>query len=160
MARAMLRWSRAEEEYLRRVCKSKSFVEIAVALNRSLPSVYGKVEQLGCWRQARPRWTPEEERFLREHYGKWPLTRLAERFSISVPAVIWRANKLGLYRRRRPVSGNRRWTGEEEATLNRLIRSGVPVREVARSLGRGENSVRIRLRTLKDPVLNPAPKST
>lgn len=90
-------------------------------------------------------WTPEEDEELRRHYKPWikgKAQQIANRLNVPRWVVNRRASRLGLSRvKEKP------WTADDDEYLGRQYHS-VPVRNLARYLGRTVVAVKLRAKRL------------
>lgn len=141
-----VRWSKREDDLLRRLHPKMTHKEIAARLKCSKQAVAYRCSVLGLKRQEEPRlqWTAKEDAMLRKLYGTMNHPEIAKRLGRTRNAVTGRVQVLGLTKERPMVN---RWTEEDDKVLRRLYGS-VTQAEIGRRLNRTYGSVGARIQLL------------
>jgi len=97
------------------------------------------------------RWSKEEEELLKELYGSYPVTTIAKILKRTPKSVMRKAERMGLR------SFKKDWSLEDLITMLVLrFQYGVKIKDIAKTLGRGESSIRCKLWRLN--LTNPVQK--
>jgi DNA-binding CsgD family transcriptional regulator len=145
-AARQLRWSKADENMLRKQYGKIESEELAERLGRTVKALHAHARNLGLsLRAANPAlpqlWTAKEDAILRRMFPTRTNPEIAERLGRPLKSVIARARKLGLLKER---PGFKEWTAREDRQLRQLYPKHTPT-EIAERLGRTLSSVRGRM---------------
>jgi len=109
-------------------------------LKRTEDSIYRRARRVGCPLPLRS-WSESDEAYLRANYKRNTAKSVASHLNRTVAATNARARLLGV------ASVSRRFTPDEDAYIL-LTRGVIPVKTMALALGRDQDTIRSRYRTL------------
>ena len=144
------RWSDAEIAFVKEHFKTKTNLQMATELGRTVNGVASVMHNHDLRRCEGPswsRWTPEEKEYLREKYGTVPVSEIAAElgrteFSIRTNAVNWGLTNPDLH--------GKKWTPEEDAIV--IENQFGNLEELQRLLpGRSVSSIQHRIFRLRFP---------
>jgi len=125
--RKLTLWSKEESEYVARNYSRMSPAKIAEKLNRTVDAIHTRGNYLGL--KNVKYLTEKEIAYINSWYYKKSIKDIAKSLNRCEAAVLHHAKKMGL-------SKSRRWTTKEIEKLTGLYKQGVPVRGIAKRLGR------------------------
>lgn len=102
-----MRWTKEEEDYLRRNFNKKSVPTISEKLNKTCPSIYNKAQKMNL--KKRRRWTKKEEEYIADSIGEMEVPMIGKQLLRTKEAIYEKAGNMGLKIR-----------NNNELTLNRI----------------------------------------
>ncbi len=94
------RWSPGEVALLKRYFQKMSGAEIAILLNRPLPTIRQKIFKLRLKKRTYDGWTEKEEQKLRELFPAMTNIRIAKKLKRSVNSIREKAHRMELKKNR------------------------------------------------------------